>query len=352
MLVVGIAALLPFALSSVMDNVLQPAEGVNHPLSVPIEGEGAASQSRLLVSVVGIDEVRGRATLWVSGHRVCAGTCAWGTQVVFFSFGTHEATIAGMPPSAIVALPPTDSMVTQSIELPVQGYPSRYPFDSYTLRLGLGVLRALPDGTVQPMTPAEATDHLYLTIKAQLPNAGMAWPQPVDPASVSGDGDLSQYASVDVLTFTRPLHVRVLAVLLVLLVAAAAVYAVCMRPLQDLVINAGGLVLGVWGVRSILTPGGITYLTAVDLALSVVILFLLGAMTMRALQYCYQQTNLDVFPLAYLRRWRTDQNGRVETSADYDPSTARRRRTAPTPGRPDHGSGGIRRWHRRRGRVP
>src|SRR5262249_55928811 len=235
MLVVGIAALLPLALSSVMDNVLQPAEGVNHPLSVPIEGEGAATQSRLLVSVVGIDEVRGRATLWVSGHRVCAGACAWGTRVVFFSFGTHEATIAGMPPSATVALPPTDSMVTQSIELPVQGYPSRYPFDTYTLRLGLGVLRALPDGTVQPMTPAEATDHLYLTIKAQLPNVSMAWPQPVDPASVSGDNDLTQYASVDVLTFTRPLHVRVLAVLLVLLIAAAAVYAVCMRPLQDLV---------------------------------------------------------------------------------------------------------------------
>src|SRR5712692_3218061 len=128
-LVVGMAALLPLSLSSVVDNVLQPAEGVNYRLSVPVEGEGAETQSRLLVSVVGLDEVRERATLRVSGHRVCAGTCAWGTQVVFFSIGTHEARITGMPPSATVALPATDSMVTQSIELPVGGYPNRYPFD-------------------------------------------------------------------------------------------------------------------------------------------------------------------------------------------------------------------------------
>jgi hypothetical protein len=81
----------------------------------------------------------------------------------------------------------------------------------------------------------------------------------------------------------------VLAVLLVLLVAAAAAYAVFMRPLQDLVLSSGALVLGVWGVRAILTPGT-AYRTVVDLALSAVILFLLGAITVRALQHCYAQS--------------------------------------------------------------
>src|SRR5207253_11279785 len=69
---------------------------------------------------------------------------------------------------------------------------------------------------------------------------------------------------------------------LVLLVSAAAAYAVFMRPLDQLVLNSGALILGVWGVRSILLGSSVPGITAVDLALSVVILFLLVAITWRS----------------------------------------------------------------------
>ena len=82
--------------------------------------------------------------------------------------------------------------------------------------------------------------------------------------------------------------------LLVLLVTAAAAYAVFLRPFQDLVINAGGLILGIWGIRSILTPSSVQYVTAVDLSLAVVILFLLGAITLRAMVFLYQRSGLQV----------------------------------------------------------
>ena len=87
----------------------------------------------------------------------------------------------------------------------------------------------------------------------------------------------------------RLLHLQVLAVLLVLLVAAAALCAVFLRPFQDLVINVGSLILGIWGIRSILTPSSVSYLTALDLSLSVVILFLLGAITVRALLHVHER---------------------------------------------------------------
>jgi hypothetical protein len=92
-----------------------------------------------------------------------------------------------------------------------------------------------------------------------------------------------------VLHFSRPLYERVLAVLLVLLVAFAAAYAVFMRPLQDLVLNSGALVLGVWGIRSILSPGTASR-TLVDLTLSFVILFLLSAITIRAHQFLFHRS--------------------------------------------------------------
>ena len=74
--------------------------------------------------------------------------------------------------------------------------------------------------------------------------------------------------------------------------AAAAAYAVLLRPFQDLVINAGALIIGIWGIRSVLTPANLTYVTAVDLSLSVVILFLLGAITVRAVIFLYQRSEL------------------------------------------------------------
>jgi hypothetical protein len=100
-------------------------------------------------------------------------------------------------------------------------------------------------------------------------------------------------------TFARPRYLRVLAVLLVLLIASAAAYSVFMRPLADLVVNSGALVLGVWGVRSILTPGNLYYLTAVDLSLSMIILFLLGGLTVKALMLAHDKSGM-----SFLRRTR------------------------------------------------
>ena len=56
-----------------------------------------------------------------------------------------------------------------------------------------------------------------------------------------------------------------------------------MRPLDQLIINSGALVLGVWGIRSILLGSAVPGLTAVDISLSVVILFLLVTITARTL---------------------------------------------------------------------
>ena len=82
--------------------------------------------------------------------------------------------------------------------------------------------------------------------------------------------------------------------MLVLLITSAAAYSVFLRPLHDLVMNSGALVLGVWGIRSILTPSNLTYITAVDLALSMVIIFVLGALTTRALLYVHDQAELSL----------------------------------------------------------
>ena len=312
-LVLALAIALPTALRSVVETLVDPPEGEVYTLPIAPDVPLTPTGSRLHLSVTDLDEAKLQATMRVSGHHICPTDCPYTDRIVLFSLGTNEALTAGMPPSAKVDLTTAERMVTENVTLPLRGNPSRYPFDSYELWLGVGMARVYADGRVEPLTRQEAAGHLVMTLQEQLPRETMAAPVAIDPDTDADSDDLYQMLTLQILRFNRSLHDQILAVLLVLLVAAAAAYAVFMRPLQDLVLNSGALVLGVWGIRNILTPGT-AYRTVVDLALSAVILFLLGAITVRALQHSYDRSE---FPV----RRRAGPAARLESGGDPDVET-------------------------------
>ena len=199
--------------------------------------------------MVGLDEVQRRVTLQVSGQHDCGAACDHTDRLFFFSLRSNQgATAAGPPPSATMDLPPTNLLATQKLDLPIGGEPNRYPFDVYELRLGITLGRVQPDGSVAPYPPDSAAAGLVLTVQEQLPREEMAPPRALDPAALPAGPAPYPYLTVASLTFARPLFLQVLTILLVLLIGAAAVYAVFMRPLPELIINVGGVILGVWGI--------------------------------------------------------------------------------------------------------
>src|SRR5262249_44141518 len=86
--------------------------------------------------------------------------------------------------------------------------------------------------------------------------------------------------------------VPVLSIMLIMLISAAAGYAVFLQPWQQLAMSVGGLILGVWGIRAVLLPASINYTTAVDLSLALVVLFLLAAISIRALDTDWRRNRL------------------------------------------------------------
>jgi len=293
-LLLFILVTLPFTVASVVDDLLGRSSGHAFRLAWGPPAMEAPTHSRLQVGIVELDPYKLQATLRVSGHHVCQVPCPWNERVVFFALPLHEPQPEGLPPSASVTLPPEQVEVTQSIQLPVYGNPARYPYDEYELVLGVVLQHVYPDGTVQTLSPAEAMGHLFLTLQEQLPRHSMDPPVVVDAADLQRSAPALPYGYLTLqrVTITRPLYTKVLAVLLVLLITVAAAYAVFMRPLSELVVNAGALVLGVWGIRGILVSQNYPGLTAVDLALSVVIIFLLGAITVRAFAFLYERAQL------------------------------------------------------------
>jgi hypothetical protein len=143
----------------------------------------------------------------------------------------------------------------------------------------------------------------------------MEQPVSIDPVRVQVATDPYAFVGVQQMVFDRPIHLEILTVLLVLLVAVSAIFAVAMRQLSDLIFGIGSLILATWGVRSVLVPTPLPVVTAVDLALSVIILFVLLGLSMRATHQFHKQSELPL-PRWPRRKPEGDEAGRREAKGD------------------------------------
>src|SRR5215212_6208118 len=245
-----VLVLLPFGVTSVVRDILAPSS--RNVYRVLGQAQAAPTRSLLRLDIVALDEWDGTVTIRVSGTHICETACDWSDRLIFVSEDRSDTDLdlgEGLPPSATVTLPPASREVTRLITLPILGEPIRYPVDPYDLELGVIMERVYPDGRVEQLSPEAAVGHLFLSLRMRAPRATMGAPERLDPRSVVIRD--YQYVGLARLTFQRPLYLQVLSVLLVLLVTAAAAYAVFLRPLADLIGGAGALVLGVWGIRAV-----------------------------------------------------------------------------------------------------
>jgi hypothetical protein len=242
------------------------------------------------VTVTNLNESSRIATLTVSGHRVCQAICP-PTTGTFFSLGNDSARRRGLPPSASVTVPGESGNYTFTIELPIRGAPQLYPFDTYTLLLGLVISVTLPNGREEVVnTPDLARERVSLTLEDQVVRLNMIPPMPVDPASARSPNDPVDFLLVDRLEWQRPVYLRIVTILLVILISASAVFALGLRTLHELVLGIGGIILGIWGVRSVVVQTELPDVTLIDVILAFVMLVLLLALSIRAARYFFVQS--------------------------------------------------------------
>jgi hypothetical protein len=290
----SIVVTLPFSVKSVVDDILGPVTGRVLTISRDRRDSAQGNHTKLHMAFVSIDETQLLANIRVSGHHSCVA-CDWSDRVLFVAVTQDDLDADGMPPSVGVTLPQSNAEISELVQLPVRGHPIRYPFDSYRLVVGVVLQRLRANAPPQTLSAAEARGHLFLSVQELLPRQAMTGPFLIDRASIRAADDPFEYVEAFEVKFERPPYLRVLAVMLVVLIASAAAYSVFLRPLHDLVLNSGALVLGVWGIRSILTPANLFFMTAVDLALSIVIIFTLGAITVRAMIYVHDEAGIGLF---------------------------------------------------------
>ncbi len=244
------------------------------------------------ITVTNLDETTRMATLTISGNRVCAAVCPELTAT-FYSIGNDAARRRGLPPSASITIPGETGSYTYTFELPIKGTPQRYPFDDYTMRLGLVVTASLPDGATRVIDSPEAMERaVSLTLEDLVVRLNMLPPKPVDPATVRSPGDPTDFLLVDILQWQRPRYLRIISVLMVVLISSSGIFALGLRSLPELVLGIGGILLGIWGVRSVIVQSPLPDVTLIDLILGFVMLFLMLVLAIRAAKFFYAQSGL------------------------------------------------------------
>jgi hypothetical protein len=276
--------------------------------------EAQHNRTYINFGLVGLDESTGEVTIAVSGNRNCTGPCPQ-VDLLLASLDNDADTRRGLPPSVPLTLKPEDTVFSNSVVLPVRGQPSLYPFDNYRFWLGVGGTATLPDGRVVELSPEAISASAVTTLQNRIPDMIMKAPTVVDPETMRSVTDPYGFQSVNEIVISRPAYLQVLAVVLVVLIGVSALMALLTRSLNDLALGIGGLILGVWGIRSILMPQSLGTVTAIDLALSWLILLLLLGLGLRMAVYFLKQSELPI-PSTPITRPKTVKRRKKGGTAD------------------------------------
>jgi hypothetical protein len=299
LLILMVIGLLPVAVHSMQEVLGRSTDPLydmqtSQVVTPEVADATAAEATYVNIGIVEFDEASGLATLAVSGNRNCSTSCP-SLNLTLTALDNDADERRGLPPSSTLSLSPTDRVFSQSVQLPVRGQPSLYPFDEYHLWLAVGGEATMPDGTTVEVDPKLLTErHAVVTLQNRVPDLIMPSPNAIDPATVRSASDPFHFLTVQSITLHRPAYLKVLAVALVLLITVSAALALFTRSIDELALGFGGLVLGVWGVRSILMPDSVGTITAIDLALSWLILLLLLGLAIRAAMHFLRHSDLQL----------------------------------------------------------
>jgi hypothetical protein len=296
LLTLGAVVSLPVALVSLITDLRQGTEELIFSSS---SSENRSAPIHFSLDFTTINVSDGYVDVRVTAALACAPTCPDRARVNLFSL--LDGSDTDLPVIKVLEFSQDPATVTEVVSLPITGDPIRYPFDRWNFRVSIVPLRVLADGSKQEIPPGDPAGSVTVRVTNRIPRMRMqaqavAQGQPTGATPIAGQGLMFD--------FGRPEYLKIVTVLLVVLVGAASAYAVFLRPLSELLINAGALVLGVWGIRAILLKTELTFMTAVDLALIGVILFLLVMVTVRTLWVLEGRSRLR--PLrSLMRRCRT-----------------------------------------------
>jgi hypothetical protein len=266
-LLVGMAATVPLAIMSFLDELGDPGDSVYSSI-----GQDAALPGhRVTLDITEMDEVAGTMTTLATAARGCQPTCSTADEMIVRSVNV-DADDSVVPVEERLTFEAPASSTSREIVLPLYGNYLHYPFDRWALVLKVDHAPAAEGGAA---ASEDDVAPIALSVTSRLPRMEMH-PRAHDADDAGSGGGVAV-----VLQFERPTYLPLVTIWMILSVAAIAACVVILSSTEALVASSAGLVLAVWGIRGILLGSLVPATSAVDIALSVVVVFILVATLVR-----------------------------------------------------------------------
>lgn len=244
------------------------------------------------MSFLSVDEADGLINFVVSGNRQCDKSPCGKLKVIIYSMHAVEPYRRGLPPSVTFEVDKDEQIFSEQGQLPLIGRPGLYPADRYDLRIAVSIVRENDDGTITEYTEQEFEKQSIATVRNAVHNFLMRPPTEVAPETIDAVDDPYPFIGAMDVRFQRPTYLTVLAIMLVIMIGISSIITMFSRNVTEALLSVGGIVIGVWGVRSILVPSSVQVITAIDIALSLVIMFLLLGIGFRIVKHLYRESQL------------------------------------------------------------
>jgi hypothetical protein len=306
-------ALLPATVLSIRESFVG-SEDVYHQfpdgrlLSAPELQSLEAQRTSLNLTIIDVDEAQRTVQIAVSGKRSCGDVCDQGVVVDLVAYNADSRVLRGVGRVSSVSLPDERGFFSTSLDLPVAGRPSAYPFDRYRLRLGISASHEV-DGERVPYDLDEMARNGAVTVRDSSDSLILLPPAEVPLAEIDDPEDsFDPIGAVD-LTLARPTYLRVLAVALFAMVAITSMIGLFSRSLPAVVFGNTGILLSIFSIRSVLVPPGIGVLTTVEVAGQLVILLMLAGLVWRISVIIRRRSGLALVPFWPAPREDVERSG-------------------------------------------
>lgn len=296
-LFIGCIISFPWALMSVIDDITHPPTEEGHEITA-LGDTLTEPYTQLKLVILSMDEVNHIATYQVSGfHHTHQKDPGYKEKLTFYQVDYDDAKHTAIPPSFSIDIPVNGQEFSSKFTLPLRGNILFYPFDEYHLGLGVGYEKTT-DGKVEFLTSDQTRGHLEIMVQEQISRTDLKEYKVIDPKTVMPKKTEFVYSNAAMIVLNRPAYLKLVVLFVAFLTFSISIFTMMTRPFDQLVLNAGALVLGVWGARTLVLGGYPPDVTLIDTFLTATVLFMLLALTFRAINHFHKQSGMTLFPWA------------------------------------------------------
>jgi len=286
-LIVIIIAGLPFAISSIYSEVVSNSSDADK--FILIESDRTDDFTHVEILSKELDPINQTINLKVFGYRNCDAKCDIKQLKLHISnFYYKDSNENRIPESFIINIPADGSEFEEDIILPINGVVYEYPYDRYSMLTaialesivkGVSTYAKTDDNRIRILLD-EQTSRLQDTEHRIIPDLRKIMTE--HPPVIA-------FAS----NYERPFYVKYIVTLLVILLIITTTATIFLSDFSKLITGSAGIIIGVWGTRSLLLGNLPPDVTLIDIVLTMIVIGTLICVAIKSALYARKHIKRD-----------------------------------------------------------